>query len=186
MNRVLYEGARTDLDKSLCRPFVCGLQLRQMAPQKCDGRVGSSALACVSVSHEGLTNGACGTMLDLLSRQPSDPQAEYLPTHHNLPALSAIAVHMGDMGELVDRLFLDDYRQYAPPFVDRQVIRAGSRSHARAHLPLECLEAEAGQTQDASSQARCAERRSPLSPARGLVPHCIGQSAYRCQLLTIR
>ena len=50
---------------------------------------------------------------------PSDPQAEYLPTHHNLPALSAIAVHMGDMGELVDRLFLDDYRQYAPPFVDR-------------------------------------------------------------------
>jgi len=27
-------------------------------------------------------------------------------------------IHAGDKGELVDRLFVDDYRQYAPPFVD--------------------------------------------------------------------
>jgi len=59
-----------------------------------------------------------GEFYDTALFRDRDPQAEYLPTHHNLPALSAIAVHVGDMGELVDRLFLDDYRQYAPPFVD--------------------------------------------------------------------
>ena len=37
---------------------------------------------------------------------------------YSTPALSAFAVHVGNVGELVDRLFLDDFSQYAPPFVD--------------------------------------------------------------------
>ena len=47
-----------------------------------------------------------------------DPQADILSTHHTLAFLSSLAIHIGDKGELVDRLFVDDYRQYAPPFVD--------------------------------------------------------------------
>ena len=61
---------------------------------------------------------SAGEFYDAALRKVADPSAEILPTHHGTPALSAFAVHVGNMGELVDRLFLDDFSQYAPPFVD--------------------------------------------------------------------